>query len=167
MKPKTLTVNQKNQIYFTYLLLKRKKKSDLLYHVEKESKKPKDKQICNDLSASVEAYFLLLLRLACLLQLRLTLCCSCVLHCTYSRERERENWRKRWKEKSKKWGGYYCCLIVVLVPKCVDVISKCVAGGNLGYVESRMCGGEKISNGQWYCYSGCTYFLLFERLKNN
>ena len=81
--------------------------------------------------------------------------------------REREDWRKRWKEKSKKWGGYYCCLIVVLVPKCVDVISICVAGGNLGYVESRMCGGEKISNGQWYCYSGCTYFLLFERLKNN
>ena len=80
MKPKTLTVNQKHQIYFTYLLLKRKKKnSDLLYHVEKESKKPKDKQICNDLSASVEAYFLLLLCLA--------------LH-IFTRERERERERE-------------------------------------------------------------------------
>ena len=102
MKPKTLTVNQKHQIYFTYLLLKRKKKSDLLYHVEKESKKPKDKQICNDLSASVEAYFLLLLRLACLLQLRLTFCCSCVLHCTYSRERERERIEEKDEKKKAK-----------------------------------------------------------------
>ena len=165
MKPKTLTVNQKHQIYFTYLLLKRKKKkSDLLYYVEKESKKPKDKQICNDLSASVEAYFLLLLRLACLLQLRLTFCCSCVLHCTYSWERERERERERWKEKKQKvrW-----VLLLSVVPKRVDVISKCVVVGNLGYVESWMCGGEKKSNEQWYCYSWCIYFLLFERLKNN
>ena len=39
-------------------------------------------------------------------------------------------------------------LLLFVVPKCVDVISKCVVVGNLGYVESRMCGGEKISNGQ-------------------
>ena len=95
MKPNTLTVNQKHQIYFTYLLLKRKKKLDLLYYVEKESKKPKDKQICNDLFASVEAYFLLLLRLACLLQQRLifSALASCISH-IHERERERERERE-------------------------------------------------------------------------
>ena len=39
-------------------------------------------------------------------------------------------------------------LLLSVVPKRVDVISKCVVGGNLGYVESRMYGGKKISNGQ-------------------
>ena len=44
------------------------------------TKKPKDKQICNDLSASIEASF----------------CYSCLLHMNFfMRERERE--RKRWK----------------------------------------------------------------------
>ena len=148
MKPKTLTINQKHQIYFTYLLLKRNKKSDLLYYVEKESKKPKDKQICNDLSTSVAAYFLLLLCLACLLQLRLTFCCSCVLHCTYSRERERERERELKKEMKRKKQKVRWVLLLSVVPKRVDVISKCVVGGNLRYVESIMCGGKKISNGQ-------------------
>ena len=39
-------------------------------------------------------------------------------------------------------------LLLFVVPKRVDVISKCVVVGNLEYVESRMCEGEKISNGQ-------------------
>ena len=137
MKPNTLTVNQKHQIYFTNLLLKRKKKSDLLYYVEKESKKPKDKQICNDLSASVEAYFLLLLRLACLLQLRLTFCYSCVLHCTYSRERERERERELKKEMKRKkqkvkW--------VLLLSHCCTCTKTCGCNFKMcGWWESSIC----------------------------
>ena len=144
MKPKTLTVNQKHQIYFTYLLLKRKKKSDLLYHVEKESKKPKDKQICNDLSASVEAYFLLLLRLACLLQLRLTFCCSCVLHCTYSREREREReLKKEMKRKKQKvrW--------VLLLSHCCTCTKMCGCNFKMcGWWESWICRIKNVQRGK-------------------
>ena len=116
----------------------------------------------------------------CLLQLRLIFCYSCVLpvcfswgllfaalaSCTahiHEREREREREREMKRKKQKvRW-----VLLLSVVPKRVDVISKCVVVGNLGYVESWMCGGEKKSNGQWYCYSWCIYFLLFERLKNN
>ena len=74
-------------------------------------------RLASCLSASAEAYFF----------------CSCVLHCTYSREREREReyWRKRWKAKSKKWGGY-CWLLLSVVPKRVDVISKCVVVWDIG-----------------------------------
>ena len=120
----------------------------------------------------------------CLLQLRLIFCCSCVLpvcfswgllfaalaSCTahiHERERERERERELKKEMKRKKQKVRWVLLLSVVPKRVDVISKCVVGGNLRYVESIMCGGKKISNGQWYCYSWCTYFLLFERLKNN
>ena len=65
VKPKTPTVTQKYQIYFTYLLLKKKKKNQIYYIcVEEEPKKSKHKQICNDLSASVEAFFFFLAALA-------------------------------------------------------------------------------------------------------
>ena len=118
----------------------KKKISDLLYCVEK-AKKPNDKQICNDLSASVEAYFLLLLPLA--------------LH-IFTRERGRDEKQKvRWE------------LLLSVVPKRVDVISKCVVVGNLGICRIKNVWREKKSSGQWYCYSWCTYFLLFESLKNN
>ena len=76
------------------------------------------------------AYFLLLLRLSCLLQLRLIFCCSCILHCTYSRQRERERVLKK-EMKSKKQKVRWVLLLFV-VPKRVDVISKCVVVGNLG-----------------------------------
>ena len=78
------------------------------------TKKSKDKQICNDLSASIEASF----------------CYSCLLHMNlFMRERERERERDE---------------------NCMDVwISKCVV---VVILVCRMCGGKKISSGQWYCY---------------
>ena len=156
MKPKTLTVNQ-NIIFTLLTFCSKENKKNIRFIIlcweSEEPKKPKDKQICNGLSASVEAYVLLLLHLACLHQLRLIFCCSCLLHCTYSWERERERERD---EKQK----VRCELLLSVVPKHVDVISNMWLLGTLGYVESRMCGGEKISSGQWYCYSWCTFCYL-------
>ena len=164
VKPKTLTVNQ-NIIFTLLTFCSKENKKNIRFIIlcweSKEPKKPKDKQICNDLPALVEAYFLLLLHLAYLLQLRLIFCCSCLLHRTYSRERERILKKEM---KSKGWDGNYCCLLYQNVWMWFQNVWLL---GILGYVESRMCGGEKISNGQWYYYSWCTYFLLFERLKNN
>ena len=65
------------------------------------------------------------------------------------RERERERIEERdEKKKAKSEVGTIVVSLLYLYQNVMDVISKCVAGGNLGYVESRMCGGEKISNGQ-------------------
>ena len=68
-----------------------------------------------------------------LLQLRLIFCCFCLLHCTYSQEREGEM-------KSKKWDGNYCCLLYQNVWMWFQNVWLL---GILGYVESRMCGGKK------------------------
>ena len=53
-------------------------------------------------------------------------------------------------------------LLLSVVPKRVDVISKCVVGGNLGYVESRMCGGKKISNGNDIVTHGALTFCYLK-----
>ena len=77
---------KKHQIFLPFA---QKKKRNQIYYifVEEEPKKPKDKQIYNDLSASVEAFFAALAFGA----------------CTYERERERE--REIWKEKVR-WENY-------------------------------------------------------------
>ena len=126
-------------LYLPFAQKKIKKISDLLYCVEKAK---------NQRSPKISRFVMV-----CLLQLRLIFCCSCLLHCTYSWERERERERD---EKQK----VRCELLLSVVPKHVDVISNMWLLGTLGYVESRMCGGEKISSGQWYCYSWCTFCYL-------
>ena len=80
VKPKTPTMTQKTS-NLLHLPLAQKKKRNQIYHifVEEEPKKPKDEQIYNDLSASVEAFFAAL--------------ASCT--CTYERERERERESKK------------------------------------------------------------------------
>ena len=82
------------------------------------------------MSASAKAYFLLLLPLALHIFMR-------------ERERERESIEERDEKQKVKWE-----LLLSVVPKRVDVISNMWLLGTLGYVESRMCGGEKISSGQ-------------------
>ena len=77
MKPKTLTVNQKHQIYFTYLLLKRKKK--------------KKNQIYYDLFALVETFFFVALA-----------SCTALSAQIYERERERERERESIEERDEK-----------------------------------------------------------------
>ena len=95
VKPKTPIVTQKHQIYFTCLLVKRKKNQIYYICVEEEPKKPKDKQICNDLSASVEAFF----------------CCSCLLHMhIFTRERERE--RESYEKQKVRWENYMYKIVV-------------------------------------------------------
>ena len=84
---------------------------------------------------------MLLLRLAYLLQLRLIFCCSCLLHRTYSQERESieerdEKQRVRWE------------LLLFVVPKRVDVISKCVIVGNLGICRIKNVWRGKNISGQ-------------------
>ena len=76
-----------------------------------------------------------------LLQLRLIFCCFCLLHCTYSRERERE--RERDEKQKVRWE-----LLLSVVPKRVDVISKCVVVGNLGICRIKNVWREKKSSGQ-------------------
>ena len=110
MKPKTLTVNQKHQIYFTYLLLKRKKKNQIYYIMLRK----------NQRSPKISRFVMI-----CLLQLRLIFCYSCVLpvcfswgllfaalaSCTahiHERERERERDEKK-KAKSEVGTIVVCC----------------------------------------------------------
>ena len=59
------------------------------------------------------------------------------------RERERESIEERDEKQKVRWE-----LLLSIVPERVDVISNMWLLGTLGYVESRMCGGEKISSGQ-------------------
>ena len=59
------------------------------------------------------------------------------------RERERESIEERDENQKVRWE-----LLLSIVPERVDVISNMWLLGTLGYVESRMCGGEKISSGQ-------------------
>ena len=116
----------------------------------------------------------------CLLQLRLIFCCSCVLLVCFSRglfflllhlalhifTRERERERERWKAKSKKWGGY-CWLLLPVVPKRVDVISKCVVVGDLGICRIKNVWRGK--NIKWVMILLLMVHLLFViwKIKNN
>ena len=54
----------------------------------------------------------------------------------FTRERERERERVLKKEMKRKKQKVRWVLLLSVVPKRVDVISKCVVVGNLGYVES-------------------------------
>ena len=129
MKPKTLTVNQKHQIYFTYLLVKRKKKNQIYYIMLRK----------NQRSPKISRFVMI-----CLLQLRLTFCCSCVLHCTYSREREREReLKKEMKRKKQKvrW--------VLLLSHCCTCTKMCGCNFKMcGWWESWICRIKNVRRGK-------------------
>ena len=129
---------KKHQIFLPFA---QKKKRNQIYYifVEEEPKKPKDKQIYNDLSASVEAFFAALAFGA----------------CTYERERERD--MKRKSEMGKLYAQNYCWT------KRVDVwISKCVV---VGILTCKCVEGKKKSSGQWYWYPLVHLLFLIWKVK--
>ena len=147
MNPKTLTVNQKHQIYFTYLLLKRKLKKNQIYYIMLRK---------NQRSLKINRFVMI-----CLLQLRLIFCCSCVLRlacllqlrlifsalasCTaHIREREREReLKKEMKRKKQKvrW--------VLLLSHCCTCTKTCGCNFKMcGWWESWICRIKNVWRGK-------------------
>ena len=87
VKPKTPTMTQKYQIYFTYLLLKRKKEIRLtIFLLRKNQRSPK-----------ISSFIMI-----CLLQLRLFLLPLPLAH-AHIHERERERERERDEKQKVRW----------------------------------------------------------------
>ena len=66
----------------------------------------------------------------------------------FMRERERERERELKKEMKRKKQKVRWVLLLSVVPKRVDVISKCVIVGNLGICRIKNVWREKKSSGQ-------------------